>query len=114
MPQICGIIHVGHRSLFVMNPVGKKLELADQTETDARRREIQLLINVVEPDPNYQPFILTDEASLFSAVGSDEETMKRRLNSYFGDGIDLRLDLSMWKLVDDIKRQRPGWPEDAS
>jgi hypothetical protein len=96
-----------------MNAKPKKFELADQTETDARRREIQLLLNIVEPDPSYQPFILTDEASLFSAVGSDEETMRRRLNSYFGGGIDLQLDLPMWKLVDDIKRQWPGWPEDA-
>jgi hypothetical protein len=40
---------------FAMNPVGKKLQLADQTETDVRRREIQLIINIVEPDPEYQP-----------------------------------------------------------
>jgi len=97
-----------------MNAEPKKLELADQMQTDVRRREIQILINVVEPDPEYQPFILTDEASLFAAVDADEETMTRRLNSYFGDGIELQLRLPMWKLVDDIKRQRPGWPEDAS
>jgi hypothetical protein len=97
-----------------MNAKPKKFELADQTETDARRREIQLLLNIVEPDPDYQPFILTDEASLFSAVGSDEETLRRRLNFYFGDGVDLQLHLPMWKLVDDIKRQRPDWPEDAN
>src|SRR5690349_14819379 len=91
----------------------KKLELADQRETEARRHEIQILLNIVEPDPNYQPFILTDEASLFAAVGTDKETMQRRLKSYFGGSVDLQLHLPMWKLVDDIKRQRPKWPDDA-
>src|SRR5260370_42397894 len=93
-----------------MNAKPEKFELADQTETDTRQREIQLLLNIVEPDPNYQPFILTDEASLFSALGSDEETIRRRLNSYFGGVIDLQLDCPMWKLVAAIKRQRPDWP----
>lgn len=97
-----------------MNAERKKLELAEQTQTEARRRGIQLLINVVEPDPEYQPLLLTDEASLLDAVGTDQETMMRRLNSYFGDGIELQLRLPLWKLVDDIKRQRPGWPEDAA
>ncbi len=91
----------------------KTIELADDSQTEARRREVQILLNVVEPDSHYQPFILTDEASLFDAVGTDEETMKRRLNCYFGDGIDLSLRLPMWKLVDNIKQQRPGWPENA-
>ena len=96
-----------------MDAKPKKLELADQTQTDARRREIQLLINLVEPDPLYQPMILTDEAKLFDAVGTDEETMRRRLVSYFGDAIELNVRLPLWRLVDDIKRQRPSWPEDA-
>ena len=86
-----------------MKPAPKKFEIADQTETDARRREVQLLINVVEPDPRYQPFILTDEASVFAAVGSDEDTMRRRLKGYFGEDFDLSLHLPLWKLV--VRRQ---------
>jgi len=93
-----------------MNTAGKKIELADHVETDARQREIQLLINIVEPDPEYQPFILTDEASLFDAVGSDEDTMTQRLKSYFG-GFDSPLRLPLWKLVDAIKTHHPGWPD---
>jgi hypothetical protein len=30
-------------------------------------------INIAEPDPEYQPFILTDEASLFDAVATGED-----------------------------------------
>lgn len=94
-----------------MNVTGKKIELADQVETKVREREIQLLINIVEPDPQYQPFILTDEASLFDAVGTDEETMKRRLKSYFGSDFDFSLRLPLWKLVDAIKSSYSSWPD---
>lgn len=61
-----------------------KCEIADDTETQARAREVKVLLNIVEPDPEYQPFILTDEASLFDAVGAGEEEMLRRLALYFG------------------------------
>ncbi len=94
-----------------MKREGNKLELAKQVETDARRREAQLLINIVEPDPQYQPFILTDEASLFDVVGTDEATMRRRLSFYFGEDFNLSLRLPIWKLVDDVKKWQPGWPE---
>jgi hypothetical protein len=94
-----------------MKTAGKKIELADHAETDAREREIQLLINLVEPDPQYQPAILTDEANLFDAVGTDEETMMRRLKSYFGVDFDLSLRLPLWKLVDAIKTRHSGWPD---
>ena len=94
-----------------MDVAGKKIELADQAETQAREREIQLLINIVEPDPQYQPFILTDEATLFDAVGADEDTMTRRLKSYFGSDFDFSLRLPLWKLVDAIKLRHHGWPD---
>jgi hypothetical protein len=42
----------------------KQIELARSIETEARKREVQLLINISEPDPQYQPLILTDEASI--------------------------------------------------
>ena len=94
-----------------MNVAGKKIELADHAEIDAREREIQLLINIVEPDPQYQPVLLTDEANLFDAVGADEDTISRRLKSYFGTDFDLPLRLPLWKLVDAIKTRHAGWPD---
>jgi len=51
----------------------KPFEIAPDTEIQRRAREVQFLLNVVEPDPEYQPFVLTDEASLFDAVGHDED-----------------------------------------
>src|ERR1051326_4450943 len=97
-----------------MNPFNKKIELAPSSETEARQREVQLLINVVEPDPGYQPLILTDEASLLDVVGTEPEEIRRRLNTYFGNDLTLDIKLPVWRLVDQIKQIRPGWPEDTS
>ena len=95
-----------------MSSFDKKIEMARSTETEARQREVQLLINIAEPDPEYQPFLLTDEASLLDAVGTQATEIRHRLNVYFG--VDLGLDISqpIWRVVDQIKRLRPSWPEE--
>jgi hypothetical protein len=61
----------------------KTFEIADDTETRARAREVQALLNIVEPDPEYQPFILTDEASLFGAVAAWEDECSDDLRCTF-------------------------------
>ena len=90
----------------------RKIEIADETETQRRSREVQLLINIVEPDPEYQPFLLTDEASLLDAVGADPDEMLHRLALYFGGDFSFSLRQPIWKLVDEIKAVYPGWPSD--
>ena len=40
-----------------------------------RPREMQLLINVIVPDPRYQPYYLSDDATLFNA--RDQEAQNR-------------------------------------
>ncbi len=57
----------------------REFELAEQVEPERWRRGMQLLINIAEPDPEYQPFLFTDEASLLDAVGADEGKIQRRL-----------------------------------
>jgi hypothetical protein len=89
----------------------KRFELAPQVETELRKREIQLLINIAEPDPEYQPFLLTDEASIFSAVGTDKSVIRKRMSCYFGEDLELPLHLPLWRLVDRVRKLRPGWPE---
>jgi hypothetical protein len=91
----------------------KKVELASSIETEARKREVQLLINVVEPDPEYQPFILSDEASLLDAVLTEPREISIRLKAYFGADLGLDLGTPVWRLVDRIKRLRPGWPDET-
>ena len=86
-------------------------ELHSSTETVARGREVQLIINIAEPDPEFQPFVLTDEASLLDAVPTPAIEIARRLDAYFRADLDLNLALPLWRLVDVIKRLRPGWPD---
>jgi hypothetical protein len=88
-----------------------RIEIAPQYETQRREREIQLLINIVEPDPAYQP-LLTDEANFLDAVGEEAEEIQRRLDCYFGVPLGLPLTLPLWRYVDEVKRLRPGWPDE--
>jgi len=88
------------------------VEHAPSTETVARGREVQLIINIAEPDPEFQPFVLTDEASLLDAVPTSPTEIARRLDAYFRADLNLDLALPLWRLVDVIRRLRPGWPDD--
>ena len=90
----------------------KKFEIADDTETKARARGVQTLLNIVEPDPEYQPLILTDEACLFGAVATDEDEMLRRLAVHFLGEFSFSLRQPVWKLVDETKSVYPDWPDD--
>jgi hypothetical protein len=89
-----------------------RLRPADDSETQARLREVQLLINVIEPDPRWQPTFVSDRASLLDCLGNDEPDMLRRLAFYFGrpPGVDLRE--PVWRVVDRLKALFPDWPYD--
>lgn len=90
----------------------RSVEFAPSNETVARGREVQLLINIAEPDPEFQPGVLTDEASLLDAVPTPPAEIARRFDAYFRADLELDLALPIWRLVDTIKRLRPGWPDD--
>ena len=95
-----------------MTSSDRTVELAPSNETVARGREVQLIINIAEPDPEFQPGVLTDEASLLDAVPTSPAEIARRLDAYFRADLKLDLTLPLWRLVDTIKRLRPGWPDD--
>jgi hypothetical protein len=86
--------------------------LADDARTRSRRREIQLIINIIEPDPAWQPWLITDEAALGDLLGNDENEMRGRLD--FDFGLELAVDLGQpdWRVVDEIKKRLPDWPTD--
>ena len=90
----------------------RSVDLVQSTETVARGREVQLVINIAEPDPEFQPGVLTDDASLLDAVPTSPVEIARRLDAYFRADLELDLALPIWRLVDRIKRLRPGWPDD--
>ena len=87
-----------------------KFRSADTTETEARAREVQLLINVIEPDPRWQPTFVSDLASLLDCLGNDEEDMRRRLSFYFGRDLVIDLRQPSWRVVDRLKSVFPSWP----
>jgi hypothetical protein len=94
-----------------MNPP-KRVEVAPSLETELRRREVQLLISIAEPDPEYQPFIVTDDASLLDDVGTEPDEIAKRLDASFGAPLELDLRSPIWRLADAIKRLRPGRPDE--
>ena len=89
----------------------KKIEIADETEVSKREREIQLLINIQEPDPEYQPIFLTNEATVFEINGDSEEEIREKYSNYFKESFTISFHQPLWKLVDVIKLKYPYWLE---
>ena len=92
----------------------KKIEYAATVEVDRRSREVRLLLNLMEPDPEYQPFFLSDEASALDAVGTQPEVIQARLEFYLKRPLPVPLATPLWQLVDAVKELCPGWPDDWS
>ena len=76
------------------------------------QREMQLLINLVEPDPEFQPAFVGDSACLFDCVGTDETVTLQRLKEYFGESFAFPLSTPMPKLVQILKNAYHGWPDE--
>ena len=89
-----------------------KMEFAKSTETEKRKREIQLIINLVEPDPEYQPLFISDEANLFDVLGQDEEEVEEKLRFYFKGDLPAPIGAVLWKFVDSVKSKYPKWPDE--
>ncbi len=88
--------------------------LAPQVETNRRERQVGLLIRIVEPDPEYQEPLVTDEASLLDAVGASPEEIQARLDAHFGARLEIPLTLPLWRFVDALSELRPGWEGESS
>ncbi len=88
------------------------MKFEKNSESAKRHREIQCLINVVEPDPVWQIGFVSDEDSLNSLCCIMEESlMLARLRSYFSENFDFDLDQPIWRLVDQLKVAYLEWPE---
>jgi len=85
--------------------------IAASGETQKRTREVMLSINIADPDPEFQPFIGTDEASLLDCVGTAPTAIAKRMDAYFGADLKLDLTAPVWRLVDAFQRVRTGWPD---
>lgn len=89
-----------------------KIESCDTYETQKREREIQLLINIIEPDPEYQPTFISDEATFLDITAQNDKITKSRLEFYFKGELPAPLHTPLWKFVDLIKTHFSGWPEE--
>jgi hypothetical protein len=78
-----------------------------------KRREIEILVNIIAPDSEYQPWYLADEADLFAVRDQSEKIIRPRLEGYFGKPLkfEIRHRQPLWELVDEIKKLYPDWPD---
>ena len=100
-----GVIRTSETSMI------KDIEFAESDEIESRAREVQLIINVVEPDPEYQPTFISDEACFYDITGKDEKEVEANLRHYFKGELPAQLNTPVWQFIEIVKRRYPGWPE---
>ncbi len=87
------------------------VSFAEARETESREREIQLLFNIVEPDPEYQPIFTSDEATLLECTGHPKNVVLARLEYYLQIDCSFATTLPVWQVVDELRKRLPGWPD---
>jgi len=80
-------------------------------EIARRSREVHIVINILEPDPRFQPILLGNDATVFDVSGEMEEDIKKKFELYFGAPFNISLNQPLWMLVERIKQAFPGWPK---
>ena len=88
------------------------IEVAESEEIESREREVQLIKNIVEPDPEYQPFFLSDESCFLDISGKSTQEIEDRLRFYFKGELPAPLNTPIWQFIEVVKRRYPGWPDD--
>ena len=88
-----------------------RFEFCDDSNVSARSTLIAALIAVVEPDPEYWPYFISDEATIWDVSAETQEVIESRLRAEFGS-IVFDLGLPLWRLADSIKAQVPRWMEE--
>ncbi|TXY07439.1 hypothetical protein [Vibrio mimicus] len=91
--------------------MSKVFEFCESLEVARRQREIQILVNLIEPDPEYQPFYISDESTLFDFSSLEEQEIRYLLEQYFGKKLEISIGLPIWRFIDELKRLMPSWPE---
>jgi hypothetical protein len=94
-----------------VSKMSRKVEFAPVVETELRVREVQLLLNVIEPDPEYQAFAVTDDPSALDVSSNSRELVRARLEQYLRRPLPVDLRVPLWQLVDAIRRVEPASPD---
>lgn len=92
--------------------MSKNIEFVESEEIDKREREVQLIINIVEPDPEYQPSFISDEACFYDITGKDEKEIEESLRFYFKGDLPASLSTPVWQFIEQVKLRYPSWPDE--
>lgn len=92
--------------------MSRKIDISEATEVEKRQREVQLLVNIVEPDPEYQPLFISDAACFYDVSGKHESEIEESLKHYFKGDLPAPLRTPIWRFVEVVKQRYPGWPDD--
>lgn len=84
-------------------------EVSQSGQTCSRARAVTALLNVLEPDPEYQPAFISDEASVLDCLAEEEEELRNRLERYFGAAVTHDLRQPVWRLADQLQVSFPDW-----
>jgi len=96
--------------MYLTSMTDNRFEFAPNYKTQLYRREIQLLINIQQPDPEYQPILITDRSIIFDIVTANEKIIRDRFSDYFEQPFSYNLSQPLWKLIEEIRLRQPDWP----
>ena len=80
-----------------------------KVRADLYKREIQLIINIVQPDPKFQPSPKRLGESLEECFDLDVQVMCMRLQQYFGDSFNIAINQPLPDMVEEIKHTYKEW-----
>ncbi|TNC80855.1 MAG: hypothetical protein C9356_12075 [Oleiphilus sp.] len=80
-------------------------------ESSQRQREINILVNVIQPDPFLQPAFIADSTTLLDLTQFSVDRVCYLIVNYLREPVHLDLSQPIWQVVDNLKRQFPGWPD---
>jgi hypothetical protein len=85
--------------------MNEKYRYENQLEILKRKQELNILINVIESDSQYQPYFISDKATVYDVFGHSEQELRNSLETYFKMKLDISFDLPIWKLIDVLKQK---------
>ncbi|CAH0535132.1 hypothetical protein VST7929_02793 [Vibrio stylophorae] len=85
-------------------------QFEDNHHSQAVGREIQLLINLLEPDPALQPTWVSDEDCFFDICTLTRKEIEEKLRIYFRGELPADVSLPLWRFIAKVQEQYPSWP----
>jgi hypothetical protein len=86
-------------------------ENGDQIQVNERKRELQLILNIIQPDPEHQPLVVYDATCFNNVTWQNIKEIEERLRFYFKGDLPASLATPIWQFIDEVKLQYPGWPD---